>query len=160
MSNMYERTRQLFEADVRAKLRGQYPALPVTSTDTTIEKPPYPFVSVKYISLGEKVGQASKVVVGDVRHHKQINEFVMSVNCYHNNEFGAIALAQSMIEYFEVTAPSTYYEQGIVIVSTSELSDRTTFLDAEYEYRIGFDVTFRATHSTIDAREFIEEVRY
>lgn len=121
-------------------------------------QPPYPFISYKMIMLGQKVGRANQLMTADGRLHEQQVELTMSVTCYSDKITNAETLAYQALQYFEIDGVESLQDKNIVIVQTSELTDRTTFLTTGYEYRIGFDVRIRAKASVLKDVAVIETV--
>lgn len=120
-------------------------------------QPPYPFISVKMTLLGQKKGHASIVIEGDNSIYAQQVEKTLSVTCYHKATIDAENLVYKALQYFEVDGIQSLQDQNITIVRTSPITDRTTFLTTDYEYRMGFDVTIRTVAIvTTELQETIE----
>lgn len=132
----------MLEQDMKRVLRQTYEKLPITSQDTTTVRPPYPYIALKFTNLGTKVHKQAREMQNGMMQYKQVTEPTLSVSCYSDKELDAVALAQLTAEYFEVDA-SLLHEQGLVVVDTSDVTDRTVFKEVAYEYRYGFDVTLR-----------------
>lgn len=122
-------------------------------------QPPYPFIAYKMLMLGQKIGRANQLMTENGQLHEQQVELTMSINCYSDNISEAENLAYRVLQYFEIDGVDELQTQNIVIVQTSELTDRTTFLTTDYEYRIGFDVRIRAKASVLKEVEIIENVQ-
>lgn len=123
------------------------------------EQPPYPFISYKVLMLGQKVGRANVLMKDGKQLHEQQVELTMSINCYSDNISEAENLAYQALQYFEINGIDELQQQNIVIAQTDALTDRTTFLTTDYEYRIGFDVRLRAKASVIREVELLDGIQ-
>lgn len=119
-------------------------------------QPKYPFISVKMTLLGQKRGHASVVIEGSESVHTQQVEMTLSVSCYGATTLSTEELVYKALQYFEVDGIQPLQDQKIVIVRTSPITDRTTFLTTDYEYKMGFDVTIRAV--AVVTRELQETI--
>ena len=60
-----------------------------------------------------------------------------------SKDFGECTnLAVATHDYFSKAAIGYLKEYGIVVLSVGAIASRDTFLSVEYEYRMGFDITF------------------
>lgn len=106
------------------------------------DQPPYPFVVYKLL-LGQKIGRENRTIQTKGELYEQQMELTVSLSCYSNNIGEAETLAYQVLQYFEIEGVEKLQQQNIVVVQTTELTDRTTFVTMGYEYRIGFDVRLR-----------------
>lgn len=122
------------------------------------EQPAYPFVSYKMIMIAKKIGRANQLTTAEGRLHEQQVELTMSIACYSDKITSAETLAYRVLQYFEIDGVEDLQDKNIVIVQTSDLTDRTTFLTTGYEYRFGFDVRIRAKASVLKDVAVIDTV--
>lgn len=59
----------------------------------------------------------------------------------------SIQMAMLAYEYFDHVGRLYLSDNGIVVVSVSDINNRDNMLSIAYEHRNGFDVTFRMTHT-------------
>lgn len=128
----------------------------VIRKDTTAKAPEYPFIGVKFIILGQKVGRERKQLQLDQLTHEQDIELSLSVATYSDKIGDAEVLAYKALQFFETEARDVL--QHVTVVQTSDLTDRTTFLTMGYEYSIGFDVRLRAVAQATKTVQLIETV--
>ena len=121
-------------------------------------QPAYPFTTLKFTTLGDKVGYATEFMRGTSAVHEQDIEMVMSVSCYSDKIGIAETLAYNALQYFELEGIESLTEQNITVVETTALTDRTTFLTVNWEYCIGFDVTLRVRTQVVKEMEYIDKV--
>lgn len=125
-------------------------------TETTAKQPPYPYTGVKFTMLGQKIGQPAQYIRGTTAVHEQDIEMTASITCYASTVGVAETLAYSALQYLETVGVDELKDKNIAIVQTTDLTDRTTFLTTDYEYRIGFDVRLRARAQITKEAEWIE----
>lgn len=121
-------------------------------------QPSYPFTTLKFTTLGDKIGHATQYMRGTSTVYEQDIEMVMSVSCYSDKIGAAEELAYNALQYFELEGIDSLTEQNITVVETTALTDRTTFLTVNWEYFIGFDVTLRVRAQVVKEAEFIDNV--
>lgn len=122
-------------------------------------QPKYPFATLKAIVVGEKEGRASVYTVSGKQRRDQYIRMTFSLSCYSDDIDVANDLAYKALEYFESDGHTPLRDNGVVVVHTYPLEDRTTFLVTDYEYRIGFDVEVRVKSRTEkEIEETIESI--
>lgn len=106
--------------------------------------------------LGQKIGQPATFIRGTTVVHEQDIEMTASITCYASTVGAAETLAYSALQYLETVGVDELKDKNIAIVQTTDLTDRTTFLTTDYEYRIGFDVRLRARAQITKTAEWID----
>lgn len=75
-------------------------------------------------------------------------KIVFSINCLSNKMQSCLDMLKATQEYLIFAGKQYLNEYDIIILDIGNIQDRTIFLETEYEYRFGFDLTVRTT-STI-----------
>lgn len=147
----------------------RYLNTPVVPTDDIGDKPDYPYVSYKLITL--KISQGSHNLLIDIvpsanedfeydieYTREEQPKMVISINTYSLDDVEAYQLALNIESWFKFHGYQYLKENGIVVVSTSNIKDRTIQIVDNYEKRQGFDVTIRVTSIEKMIVENIEEI--
>lgn len=140
-------------------LRAHTNATDVAAAESGGDKPKYPYIELKFINLGGKVGEAAQFMRNTKQVNEQDRESILSVTCYGQTKDSASDLAYQALEYFEVHGVLPLQEANIAIVDATTLTDRTTLLTTDYEHRIGFDVRLRVRTQVISEVDVIDEVK-
>lgn len=124
----------------------------VIPSNTTSNKPDTPFATINITSPWiDDVGHADvfRYVDDDGAHmqRSEMYQFVMSLNVYAKGDVQAIQLANKIRTWFVMQGEHLLEDMNVVVVSRSNIENRTTFLVDSYEYKHGFDVQVRATQS-------------
>lgn len=122
-------------------------------------KPPYPYTSIKFTDVGQRVGGTSRTMRGNKRVHKQNIEMTLSVTNIAASVDDATNLAYAALAFFE-TKFHVLSDVGIVVVRTTALTDRTTALEVGFEYKVGFDVRLRVHSTTVHDTDRIDRVTF
>lgn len=142
--------------------------LKLTTGITTIvaeqssEQPPYPFVTVKFTTLGKKVGRVAQYMKDDGQYTEQDIEMILSVTSFSADTEDEIDQATDnaykALQFFEVNGIEVLQDNNIAVVETTELTNRDTFISIEYERRAGFDVRIRTRAQLVKEIDTIEAV--
>lgn len=145
--------------------------LPIVITDNNHKKPEYPFYSYKFTTLRQNVGEAGVYketfekslderfkydVVNTVEFQPNV---IMSFNSYSLDYEECEYYAFKAFEWFKLRGRRLLSYENIVVVDVSNITDRTIMLVDNYEYRMGFDVTFRVLHEFSDRFENIDSYK-
>ncbi|WP_150283790.1 hypothetical protein [Rummeliibacillus sp. TYF-LIM-RU47] len=122
------------------------------------EQPPYPFIAIKFTTLGKQVGRAAQYMHEDVQYTEQDIEMVLSVSSFSEEMDESINNAYAAFQFFEVDGIQTLQEANIAVVKTTEISNRDTFISIEYERRTGFDVRIRTRAQSIRELDSIDTI--
>lgn len=111
-------------------------------------RPPYPFISHKFITpyLEEA---SNEVNDGETLIRETQATMTVSFTVYSNDKTEALNTAQRLWQWFRFHGYEHLAEHDIVVVTLEGMEDRTTFLETDYEHRVGFDVVLR----TVDRAE-------
>lgn len=127
--------------------------LPVVDTDDPVVRAEYPFFSYKVTTYipdrhtGIHQNIASEV---DITERLLLQPtLALSFNSYDKNLVKAHSNAITAWEWFKHIGKQDLKENGFVVTKVMAVNDRTIELSEEYEYRYGFDVMLRTSH-TID----------
>ena len=140
----------------------QHLAKPVVPTDTASRKPEHPYASYKIItsyeggsfSLSDAPAPDSEYDV-DVTRKEQAH-FTLSLNTYSMDDDEARSLAQAASDWFKFIGYHYLVGCNVVVVSTTNITDRTQQIVDDYECRYGFDVRLRAARGLVKRLEAIE----
>lgn len=126
------------------------------------EQPPYPFNTIKFTTLGKKIGRAMQYMKEDGQYTEQDIEMILSVTSFSagtENEIDqATNNAYKALQFFEIDGIEVLQDKNIAVVKTTELTNRDTFISIEYERRAGFDVRIRTRAQLVKAIDTIDSV--
>lgn len=157
----------------KAFVKGLYEdtGLQVVMTDNNHKKPEYPFYSYKFTTLRQNVGEAGVLKEDfekslDPRFKYDVVEtlefqpnVIMSFNSYSLDYEECEHYILKAYEWFKLRGRRLLSYENIVVVDVSNITDRTIVLVDNYEYRLGFDVTFRVFHEFSDMFENIDSYK-
>lgn len=142
--------------------------LKLTTGITTIvaeqssEQPPYPFVTVKFTTLGKNIGRITQYMKDDGQYTEQDIEMILSVTSFSADTEDEIDQATDnaykALQFFELDGIETLQDNNIAVVETTELTNRDTFISIEYERRAGFDVRIRTRAQLVKEIDTIDTV--
>lgn len=147
----------------------------IIPTDDIGKKPKYPYISYKFTTL--KIPQGSHniykniILSNDNRFEYDIEytreeqpKMVISISAYSTDDVESYQLALDIESWFKFHGYQFLKGNGIVVVDTSNIQDRTIQIVDDYEKRQGLDVTIRVmdiqkfTTETIEETEINKEV--
>lgn len=115
--------------------------------------PEYPFVTINILNpyvrdrdslRGTVVRESVTDNDAKIRISKtETPKMVFSINCYSNKQSEVSQILKETIEWLTFGGLQDLGRYGIVILNNSEIMDRTTFLETDYQYCYGFDLTIR-----------------
>lgn len=111
-------------------------------------RPPYPFISHKFVTpylaeAGNEVNDEETLI------RETQATMTVSLAVYSRDKTEALNTAHRLWQWFRFYGYEYLVEYGLVVVTIEPMEDRTTFLETEYEHRVGFDVVLR----TVDIEE-------
>lgn len=128
----------------------------IVPTDDIGKKPKYPYISYKFTTL--KIPQGSHNLLIDIVPSTNENfehdieytreeqpKMVISISTYSTDDVESYQLALDIESWFKFHGYSYLKDNGIVVVNTSNIQDRTIQIVDNYEKRQGLDVTIRVT---------------
>lgn len=139
------------------RLLREYTGKQVIVADQDVAAPPKPYTSIKFTTVGERVGGANRYMTSGKRTHEQTFEMTLSVTNIGASIDDATNLAFSALAFFDANF-TKLSDERIVVVSTTPLSDRTTVLEIGYEYKVGFDVRLRVHSRTTHTTDLLDKV--
>lgn len=144
--------------------------VPIVPTDDIKKKPKYPYISYKFTTL--KISQGSHNLYNDivpsrddrfqydVEHTRtEQPKMVISISTYSTDDVESYQLALDIESWFKFHGYNFLKENGIVVVNTSNIQDRTIQIVDNYEKRQGLDVTIRVMDIQKCRTETIEETK-
>lgn len=108
--------------------------LMLIKSDSSGPQPEMPFFSYKMIN--------SKIhITPDVVEHEVFN-IVISITCHSNREFEGLHYSEVLAKALRgVQSSAVLTDQGIIVVDTSDIDDRSTYFENGYTSSTGFDLT-------------------
>lgn len=146
-----------------------YLEIPVVPTDDIGDKPDYPYVSYKFITLyipqgpynllKDTVPSLDENFEYDVEYTKEEQpKMIISINSYSDDEVESYNLGLKVREWFNFYGYHYLKEKGVIVSNIGNLQDRTVLIVDNYEKRQGFDVTIRVVDIHKTRIETIEEI--
>jgi len=148
----------------------QYLEIHVVMYEQEQHKPSYPFLAYKITTLyangfGMDIIEKELKPSLDTNFDYDINEiginnptFIISFTVYSLDSLESQELAIKALNYIKHSIYYTLKMINVIVTEVSNITDRTILIVDNYEYRNGFDVTFKTTNK-IDRRiETIEEI--
>jgi len=120
-------------------------------------RPSYPFISHKFITpylpeAEHEINDDDKLI-----HETQVT-ITVSLTIYSRDKTEALNTAHRLWQWFRFHGYEHLAEHGLVVVTLEGMEDRTTFLETDYEHRVGFDVVLRTVDRAERVIDTIERV--
>lgn len=115
------------------------------------KKPPYPYVSFTITTPVHAEGGTYCEAEDGTRYRDLLQTWSVTVQSEKDNE--ANELAMKAFDWFQVQGNFDLQDNGIVVADVSDITNRDNLISIEYEYRYGFDVTFRMRHEITRTKE-------
>ena len=120
-------------------------------------RPPHPFISHKFITpymeeSGYEINDEDTLI-----RESQLT-MTLSLTVYATSKTEALNIAHQLRQWFQFYGYEYMVEHGLVVVTIEGLEDRTTFLETDYEHRVGFDVVLRTVDRVERKIDTIERV--
>lgn len=106
-------------------------------------QPPYPFIGLKFTTIGEEVGRETSYIEGTTEFTEQDIEIVLSVTSYSDKLDVSADTAYKAYTFFKKSGVDALSDNHIVVVKIEQITNRDTFINIDYERRHGFDVRLR-----------------
>ena len=129
----------------------------VVPTDTADHRPDYPYITYKIISSHDSNTFSlvdEPIESGDPDCENGVNVirmeqpyFNLSINTYSDNEEAAHNLAVRARDWFTFHGDFFFVDLNVVVVSATNITDRTQQIIDDFECRYGFDVRIRAARA-------------
>jgi len=144
--------------------------MPIVPTDTAGRKPNYPYMAYKITTPyeGNTFSLADEAVPSENPKYdydikvtrKEQPHFTLSMSAYSDDEDKARDTAQQAADWFKFIGYHYFVTCNIVVISTTNVTDRTQQLVDDYERRYGFDVRIRAARSISKRIEGMETFNF
>lgn len=137
---------------------------PVIRSDQAGDIPDYPYVAYSITSpYIDSYGHDSERIftaegVTSIEQTKNI-EMVFSFTAYADDEDKASALCMKAIEHFNREARDDLRAAGIVLVSNTDVQNRSLLLVEHYERRMGVDFRFRVVDRSQRSIDYIDQAQ-
>ncbi|MBN2157921.1 MAG: hypothetical protein JW807_00895 [Spirochaetes bacterium] len=137
---------------IRAEQDGDRPALPFMEYKITGQ--PQDPAETESTIIADKEGDETKVIATSQRHDRAI----VSLSFFGNDYTNIWSRAELARDYLESEAgKEALFTLGVFPrLLGPETSDRTSFLETSYEYRVGFDVAFEGTKEKTEELDAID----
>lgn len=139
----------------------EYLKIPVIRSNQTGEPPSYPYLSYTITNLlHENKGTWGQY--GDGKDRKPVTQ-TWSITVQSDNASEAMRLVTKAYDWFDHVGIVYLNDNGIIVESLSDISNRDNMITIEYEYRHGFDVVFwflSETESTTQSTGYIETAEF
>lgn len=112
-------------------------------SETSGKQPPYPFIGLKFTTIGEEVGRETSYIEGTTEFTEQDIEIVLSVTTYSDKLEVSADTAYKAYTFFKKSGVDALSDNRIVVVKIEQITNRDTFINIDYERRHGFDVRLR-----------------
>ena len=140
----------------------------VVPSDTTDRKPDGSYITYKIISAANNANTFSLVdepipstdpnFEYDVQTTRIEQPYItLSINTYSTCEMAAYGIASKARDWFTFHGDLFFVDMNIVVVSASNISDRSQQIVDDFESRYGFDVKIRTAKATAKRVETIEQ---
>lgn len=138
----------------------KYLGCEVIRTNQNAEPPAYPYVSYTITTLASaNNGTYEEYEDGTTR--KQLTQ-TWSITAQSNKESEGVNLALKAREWLDYAGRVYLKDNGVIVQSVTNITNRDNILTVEYEYKNGFDVVFYLfdeTENNINKSGVIEEAK-
>ena len=138
----------------------EYLGCEVIRTNQNAEPPAYPYVSFTITTLASaNNGTYEEHEDGTTR--KQVTQ-TWSITAQSNSEGESVKLALKAREWLDYSGRVYLKDNGVIVQSVTNITNRDNILTVEYEYKNGFDVVFYLfdeTENNINKSGVIEDVK-
>ena len=126
----------------------------VTRSNQNIKPPAYPYVSYSIITpMSENNGTYGEYEDGIARKPVTIT---FSFTAISDDNEESLMLANKAKEYLDYVGTVHLNDNGVIVQSTTNVTNRDNFITTEYQYRNGFDCVFWS-YDEIDKSDFGQE---
>lgn len=113
------------------------------------------FISYKFISpFGNEV--AHEVIDDEKIIYRSQFQMTLSLTVYSKDKAESKNTALALRNWFRFQGYEYLKDKNLIVVEIQPMTDRTTFLDTDYDNRVGFDVVLRHVYTDERATEVIE----
>ncbi len=127
-------------------LNTKYPNYTYLKANLKGNLPPYPYVTIDCLTPYKQdmdVTSGTKVRSGTVLNVTEQPKMIFSFQAYSDNLAQCLQVLKDTIECIKITNKQYFRSCGIVVIKVGDIGDRTTFLETDYQYCWGFDLTIR-----------------
>lgn len=115
------------------------------------KKPPYPYVSFT-ITTPVRAEEGTYCEAEDGTRYRDLLQ-TWSITVQSNKDNEANELAMKAFDWLQVQGDLYLKDNNIVVADISDITNRDNMISIDYEYRYGFDVTFRMVHEIAMTQE-------
>lgn len=138
----------------------EYLGCEVIRTNQNAEPPAYPYVSYTITTLAS-ANNGTYEEHNDGTTRKQLTQ-TWSITAQSNSEGESVKLALKAREWLDYSGRVYLKDNGVIVQSVTNITNRDNILTVEYEYKNGFDVVFYLfdeTENNINKSGVIEDVK-
>ena len=95
---------------------------------------------------------------GDTMTYTSQPTMTLSLTVYSGSKGDALNAAHELKQWFGFHGYEYLKEHDLIVASVESMQDRTTFLETEYDHRVGFDVILRTTDQETRQIDTIDRV--
>jgi len=117
--------------------------------------PPYPYVTINCltpykrdkdmirgtITQNNVIGDDTKVQINKT----ETPQMVFSLSSYSDKLDECLEVLKDTINYLTFIGKQYFQDNGLIILECSPITDKTSWLETDYQYKWGFDLTIRVT---------------
>lgn len=134
---------------------------PVVKQNQNAEPPSYPYCSYM-IPIPKKANKGTFGVYDDGIHRKECTQ-TWSITIQSEDDSECVRLASKANEWFDYVGLTYLNDNGIIVQSVGDITNRDNILTVDFEYRKGFDVVFwmhDEIENPTDETGWIEKVEF
>ena len=135
-------------------LNTKYPNYTYLKANLKGNLPPYPYVTIDCLTAYKQdmdmIGGTKTIQTENGVTSKVVTEqpkMIFSFQAYSNSISQCLQVLKDTIDWIKVTNKQYLRNCGIVVVKVGDTGNRSSFLETDYQYCWGFDVTIRALDS-------------
>lgn len=131
-------------------LNTQYPNYTYLKANLKGNLPSYPYVTIDCLTPYKQdmdMVSGTKIKSGTTINVTEQPKMIFSFQAYSDNIQQCLKALQDTINWLKVTNKQYLRNCGIVVVKVGDTGDRSSFLETDYQYCWGFDLTIRVYDS-------------
>lgn len=125
-----------------AVLKGlkKYLDCPIIRNNQNVEPPPFPYVTY-HITTPSTQNKGTYGEYDDGKARKLVNH-IWSITTHSDKYAEAITIANKAKDWLDYIGTVYLSDNGVVVLSVTNITDRSNVLSIDYKYSYGFDCTF------------------
>lgn len=134
-------------------LKAGLPSYTFIKANQSANLPDYPFVTLNILNPNVRdrdmirgtlsreniTGDDTKIKINKTETPKM----VFSINCYSDKQSEVSSVLKDAINWLTFSGQQDLSDRGIIVLNNGDVQDRTNFLEVDYQYVYGFDLTIR-----------------